>query len=87
MFLHIGSDVVVRSEDIIAVFDMDNTTISKMSRNFLTEAQKSGSVINICDDLPKSYVITNFDGNTQVYISSVSSRTIYKRSGNKKTIM
>ncbi len=87
MFLHIGSDVVVRSEDIIAVFDMDNTTISKMSRNFLTEAQKSGSVINICDDLPKSYVITNFDGNTQVYISSVSSQTIYKRSGNKKTIM
>ena len=52
MFLHIGNDVVVRCEDIIAVFDMDNTTIAKSSREFLTDAQKNNKVIDICEDLP-----------------------------------
>lgn len=86
MFLHIGNDVVVRKSDIIAVFDMDNTTISRQSRDFLTKAQKNGKVIDICDDLPKSYVVTNCDGESRVYISSVSSQTIYKRSGLGKMI-
>ena len=86
MFLHIGNDVVVRSDDVIAVFDMDNTTISPRSREFLTNAQKCGEVINICDDLPKSYVVTSFEGHTKVYISSVSTQTIFKRSNSKKLI-
>ena len=87
MFLHIGNDVVVRREDIIAVFDMDNTTIAKSSRDFLTNAQKNKDVIDICEDLPKSYVVTNCDGKTRVYISSVASQTIYKRSQSNKILM
>lgn len=86
VFLHIGNDVVVRKTDIIAVFDMDNTTISRQSRDFLQKAQKDKEVIDICEDLPKSYIVTNCDGKTNVYISSVSSQTIYKRSGLKKMI-
>ncbi len=86
MFLHIGNDVVVRKTDIIAVFDMDNTTISRQSREFLAKSQKNGDVIDICDDLPKSYIVVNCDGENRVYISSVSSQTIYKRSGFYKMI-
>ncbi|MBQ3038292.1 MAG: DUF370 domain-containing protein [Clostridia bacterium] len=86
MFLHIGSDVVARSEDIIGVFDMDNTTISVRDREFLSNAQRCGEVVNICDDLPKSYVVTSYDGKSSVYISSVSTQTIYKRSCSKKLI-
>ncbi len=84
MFLHIGNDVVVRNEDVIAVFDMDNTTVSKQSRSFLSGAQKSGQVTDICEDLPKSYVITSFEDKNKVFISSVSSQTIAKRAGTKK---
>ncbi len=79
MFIHLGNDAVVRSEDIVAVFDMDNTTIARQSREFLANAQKNGMVKDICDDLPKSYIVANSDGKTHVYISSVSSRTIAKR--------
>ena len=50
MYLHLGNDAVVRKCDIVAIFDMDNTTISKQSRKFLTDAQHSGSVIDITDD-------------------------------------
>lgn len=86
MYLHLGNDVVVSKSDIIAIFDMDNTTISKRSRKFLTMAQQSDSVIDITDDLPKSYIVTESLGVVNVYISSVSSKTLYKRWKNKKSI-
>lgn len=86
VFLHIGNDVVVRSKDVIGVFDMDNTTISAKSRQFLSNSQKNDEVINICDDLPKSYIVTNHLNKNNVYISSVSSQTIFKRSKSKSVI-
>ena len=86
LFLHIGNDVVVRSRDVIGVFDMDNTTISSKSRAFLSETQKKNEVINICDDLPKSYILTNFEDKNSLYISSVSTQTISKRANSNKDI-
>ena len=83
MFIHIGNDAVVRREDIIGVFDMDNTTISRFSREFLANAQKTGRICDICDDLPKSYIVTNYRGISKVYISSVSSQTILKRTASE----
>lgn len=82
MFLHLGNDAVIRADEIVAVFDMDNTTVSRQGRGFLAHAQKMGEIIDICDDLPRSYIVTNSGGVTKVYISSVSSQTIAKRSGN-----
>lgn len=79
MFLHLGNDAVERAENIVAVFDMENTTTARQSREFLAQAQKDGNVIDICDDLPKSYIVANSNGETRVYISSVSSRTLAKR--------
>lgn len=86
MYLHLGNDVVVRKKDIIAVFDMDNTTVSKQSRRFLTVAQQEGSVVDITEDLPKSYIVTEDEGKIKVYISSVSSKTLQKRWSNNKII-
>ena len=40
MFVHIGNDVVVRKEDIIGVFDMDNTTYHVQAVNFLQTHKK-----------------------------------------------
>ncbi len=83
MYLHLGNDVVVRKDEVLAIFDMDNTTISKHSRNFLATAEKTGAVIDITDDLPKSYIVTGFGDDIRVFISSVSSKTLYKRWGLK----
>jgi len=84
MFLHLGNDAVIYMDDIVAVFDMDNTTVSRQSREFLAKAQKTGEVIDICDDLPKSYIVTEHEGKTKVYISSVSSKTIAKRAKSRR---
>ena len=44
MYLNIGGDFSVRSESVVGVFDLDNTSCSKWTRKFLTEAQKAGAV-------------------------------------------
>ena len=78
MYLSIGNDMAVREASIIGIFDMDNTTTSKRTRDFLTAAEKEGLVIP-CDDLPKSFVLTWEYGMSKVHLTSLSSATLDKR--------
>ena len=76
MYLHLGADTVVRTRDIVAVFDMDRATVNATSRKVLAAAEKKKKVVNVSDDLPKSFVVCT-DG--RVLISAVSSQTIARR--------
>ena len=78
MYLSIGNDMAVRESSIIGIFDMDNTSTSKRTRDFLAKAEKDGQVIP-CDDLPKSFVLTAEYGFTRVHLTSLSSYTLEKR--------
>lgn len=84
MYLHLGNDAIVKKSDIIGVFDMDNTTISKQGRKFLTMAEQNREVVYTSLDLPKSYIITNHNKKNMVYISSISSSTLLKRANSSK---
>ncbi len=79
MYISIGSDFSVRDRCIIGIFDLDNSTVSKHTRNFLTQAEKQGEVIDVSGDLPKSYVITEEFGLQRVYLSQYSSAVLEKR--------
>ena len=57
MYLSIGNDMAVRDTSIIGIFDMDNTTVSGITREFLNTAQKQGKVINDTDDIPRAYIL------------------------------
>lgn len=85
MHLHIGGDTAVDMRDVVAVFDMDNTTVSKRGREFLAEAGKRGEIIDITEDLPKSYIITESRGVRRVYISSLAPQTLVKRVKSNKS--
>lgn len=69
MYLHLGNNYVVPENEIIGIFDMDNTTISKHTRNLLTQAQKNGKVIAVSSDLPKSFVVC---ADQTVYLCQIS---------------
>ena len=80
MYLHIGSDCMIHSDDIIAIFDFENTTTSKITREFLSEKEREDYIINVSEgDLPKSFIVTDYIGNSKVYISPISSATLLKR--------
>ena len=78
MYLSIGNDMAVRDTSIIGIFDMDNTSTSRRTREFLSKAEKEGQVVP-CDDLPKSFVLTAEYGLDRVYLTSYSSSTLEKR--------
>ena len=79
MYLSIGNDMAVRERSVIGIFDMDNTTTSKRTREFLSAAEQEGQVVP-CDDLPKSFIVTAEYGMDRVYLSSLSTTTLEKRS-------
>lgn len=85
MYLHLGGDVVVNIKDVIAIMDLDVTTVSKITREFLTVAEEEGFVINVSDDLPKSYILTERENESRLYISPISSATLLKRANNFKS--
>ncbi len=81
MYVSIGGGFVVRNEDIIAVFDMDNATYSKITRDALSLAEKRGEVINAAEDLPRSFIVTGEGGKSRTYLSQLSSAAIARRIG------
>jgi len=84
MYLHLGEDISVKIKSIVAIMDLETTSVSKITKEFLKIAQKCDSVINVNDELPKSYVIVNEKNETKVYISPISSQTLLKRANNGK---
>ena len=78
MYLSIGNDMAVRDTSIIGIFDMDNTSTSKRTRDFLKAAEQEGGVIP-CDDLPKSFVLTAEYGFYRVRLSPLNTSTLEKR--------
>ncbi len=79
MYLQIGTEDFIKTEDIIGVFDLDNTTVNKATRDYLNEAQKADVVKTVTFDLPKSFIVTEENGQRKVYISALNTATIYKR--------
>ncbi|MCD7947021.1 MAG: DUF370 domain-containing protein [Oscillospiraceae bacterium] len=80
MYLHLGQSVVVPMRDIIGIFDLDNTSSSHITRAFLTRQEQEKRIVNISDDLPKSFVLCQKKGSAPVlYLSQLSSATLKGR--------
>ena len=80
MYLNIGGDFSVRSETIIGVFDLEITSQSKRTSEFLRRAEDESLVIDACEDIPKSFLVCDHPYHPQlVYLSELSSQTLQKR--------
>ena len=79
MYLQIGTENFIKTEEIIGIFDLDNTTVSKATRDYLNKAEKDGEVKTVSFDLPKSFIVSTENGKRKVYISPYSTGTIFKR--------
>lgn len=79
MFLHLGNDCVVLIKDIIGIFDIENTSVSKDTKTFLADVSKQGEVIYVTNELPKSYIVCKSSDKIKTYISQISVQTLRKR--------
>ncbi len=80
MYLHLGQSVVVPYSRILGIFDLDNTSWSYKTREFLDRAEREGRSVWVCDDLPRSFVLVGQeDGPATVYLSQLSSAALMGR--------
>lgn len=82
MYLHLGADTVVCTDDILAICDLDNASASHITRSYLRGAERAGEIVNVADDLPKSFVVCAERGGTRVYLSQLNTATLLKRAEN-----
>lgn len=79
MFLHLGNEMVVPTKTIIGIFDIENTSVSKNTKDFLYTAEKNGEVYYVTSELPKSFIVCKEKQKQKVYISQISAATLKKR--------
>ena len=78
MYLHMGQDFIVREQEIIGIFDIDTTSTGKRTREFLERAENEGAVVSMSNDIPKSFIVTDFPYET-VSLSPISSAALAGR--------
>ena len=71
--------MAVRDRCILGIFDLDNTTWSRHTRDFLKRAEEDGSVIAVTQELPKAFVLTEEYGIEKIYLTQFSAATMEKR--------
>ena len=81
MLLHLGNDHVVNTKDVVGIFDIENSSTSQITKDFLNESAKKKKVVNCTYEMPKSFVVClDKDLTETVYISQLSCATLLKRS-------
>ena len=80
MYLHLGNEFIVNVKDIVGIFDIENTSVSKYTKEFLADASKKKRVVNCTYEMPKSFVVCLDEELTEtVYISQMACSTLLKR--------
>lgn len=89
MYLHIGNGHTVRQKEVIGIFDLDTSTVSSVTRKYLSKMEKQGCAENVKEEIPKSFVLLGKAGDTRgktrrekeykVYIAQLSSKAILGR--------
>lgn len=80
MYLELGQETVITDKNILGIFDLDNTTVSKATREYINTASKNGECVTVSfEELPKSFVVTDDGMTRKIYISPFNTSTIFKR--------
>jgi len=75
MYIHIGGDRMIRSAELIAIFDISIEQSSKISSQYMQYAKEHNRVETAGEEEVKSIVVTK----DQIFYSPISSSTLKKR--------
>ena len=79
MFLHVGNNKNIRTKNVIGIFDMDNTTVSVITRKYLTGKQKQGLVESAMEEIPKSFILYRDGDEYKICFSQLSTSALMGR--------
>lgn len=79
MYLHIGNGQSVKKKDIIGIFDLDTSTVTKTGKDFINGLERKGAVDYSDDDLPRSFVLVSEGKKCKAKLSRISSKGLLAR--------
>lgn len=71
MYLHVGNGKSVKKKDVIGIFDLDTSTVSKLTKDFVNRKEKEGLVEYDYSDLPRSFVLVDGE-RSKIVLSRIS---------------
>ena len=86
MYLHAGNNKIIREKDIIGIFDVDNCTVSSITRKYLSDAERNLLVESAKDEIPKSFILYKENDKYMVCFSQISTSALLGRAeGERKS--
>lgn len=79
MYVHIGKDTVINSENIIVVLDIESLEKNKKLQDVLQNLKISDNIVDVSEGNKKSLVIINKNKENMGYITNISTATLGKR--------
>ena len=73
MYLNLGADYYVLTEEIVGIFDLDTANTQNDTKEYLKDAENNAMLIYAGYELPKSFVLM-MDGS--VYFSQFSAKIL-----------
>lgn len=84
MYFHIGQNKMIAESRVIGIFDLDKAGYGKRAREYLKGVEKEGVVLDISEDLPKSFIVCDRPYYRQiVYLSQFNTSTLQHRAESK----
>ena len=79
MYLHIGNGESIKTKEIIGIFDLDTSTISKITKKYISSKEKEGRVEYTDSDLPRAFILCKENKNEKIKLSRISSQGLVQR--------
>lgn len=79
--MQIENNRFIRTEGLIAIVDLDKSTISRVTRKFLEKKEKDGLLTVASQGLPKSFLLYDDGQKEQIYLSVFSPEVLRQRAG------
>ena len=76
MYIHLGGDVLIKKNKIVAIIDLETVTEGKINRNFLTSIKNTKKINYISEKGKEKTLIITLK---EHYLSPISSTTLFKR--------
>ena len=79
MYVHIGKDAVINSDNIIAILDIESLEKKKNLQEVLQNLKISDNIIDVSEENKKSLIIVSKENKNTGYITNISTTTLGKR--------
>ena len=78
MYIHLGGDVLINKNKIVAIIDLESVTENKINKELLKQIKKNNNFNYVSNNgKEKTLIITV----KEQYLSPISSTTLFKRGG------